>query len=97
MLYLNPIITTMTRENLPTDSDNKQNAINDSETKQKEQKQVVVPPSYDILEDLINRMIDDYEDYRGNDEQWCYDVREVIHNFKKEIERIEAETVIPLF
>ena len=56
MLYLNPIITTMTKEKLPTDSDNKQNAINDSETKQKEQKQVVVPPSYDILEDLINRM-----------------------------------------
>ena len=56
MLYLNPIITTMTRENLPTDSDNKQNAINDSETKRKEQKQVVVPQSYDILEDLINRM-----------------------------------------
>ena len=27
MLYLNPIITTMTRENFPTDSDNKQNAI----------------------------------------------------------------------
>lgn len=48
-------------------------------------------------EDLINRMIDDYDDYRGNDEQWCYDVREVIHNFKEEIERIEAETVIPLF
>ena len=46
----------MTEENLHTDSDNKQNAINDSETKQKEQKQVVVPPSYDILEDLINRM-----------------------------------------
>lgn len=56
MLYINPIITTMTKENLPTDSDNKQNPINDSETKQKEQKQVVVPPSYDILEDLINRM-----------------------------------------
>ena len=56
MLYLNPIITTMTKENLTIDSDNKQNAINDSETKQKEQKQVVVPPSYDILEDLINRM-----------------------------------------
>ena len=56
MSYLNPIITTMTRENLPTASENKQNAINDSETKQKEQKQVVVPPSYDILEDLINRM-----------------------------------------
>ena len=56
MLYLNPIITTMMRENLPTDSDNKQNAINDSETNRKEQKQVVVPPSYDILEDLINRM-----------------------------------------
>lgn len=52
---INPIIT-MTKENLHTDSDNKQNAINDSETKQKEQKQVVVPPSYDILEDLINRM-----------------------------------------
>ena len=48
-------------------------------------------------EDLITRMVDDYEDYRSNDEQWCYDVREVIHNFKKEIERIEAETVIPLF
>ena len=46
----------MTKENLTTDSNNKQNAINDSETKQKEQKQVVVPPSYDILEDLINRM-----------------------------------------
>ena len=56
MLYINPITTTMTKENLPTDSDNKQNAINDSETKQKEQKDVVVPPSYDILEDLINRM-----------------------------------------
>lgn len=56
MLYINPIITTMTKENLPTDSDNKQDAINDSETKQKEQKDVVVPPSYDILEDLINRM-----------------------------------------
>ena len=56
MLYLNPIITIMTKEKLTTDSDNKQNAINDSETKQKEQKQVVVPPSYDILEDLINRM-----------------------------------------
>ena len=56
MLYLNPIITTMTKENFSTDSDNKQNAINDSETKQKEQKQVIVPPSYDILEDLINRM-----------------------------------------
>ena len=56
MSYINPIITTMTKENLPTDSDNKQNAINDSETKQEEQKQVVVPPSYDILEDLINRM-----------------------------------------
>ena len=56
MLYINPIITTMTKENLPTDSDNKQNAINDSETKQKEQKDVVVPPSYDILEDIINRM-----------------------------------------
>lgn len=56
MLYLNPIITTMTKENYSIDSDNKQNAINDSETKQKEQKQVVVPPSYDILEDLINRM-----------------------------------------
>ena len=56
MLYLNPIITTMTKEKLPTDSDNKQNAINDSETKRKEQKQVVVHPSYDILEDLINRM-----------------------------------------
>ena len=56
MLYINPIITTMTKENLTTDRDNKQNAINDSETKQKEQKQVVVPPSYDILEDLINRM-----------------------------------------
>ena len=56
MLYINPIITTMTKENLTTDRDNKQNAINDSETKQKEQKDVVVPPSYDILEDLINRM-----------------------------------------
>ena len=56
MLYINPIITTMTKENYSTDSDNKQNAINDSETKQKEQKQVVVPPSYDILEELINRM-----------------------------------------
>lgn len=56
MLYINPIITTMTKENYSIDSDNKQNAINDSETKQKEQKQVVVPPSYDILEDLINRM-----------------------------------------
>ena len=56
MLYINPIITTMTKENYSTGSDNKQNAINDSETKQKEQKQVVVPPSYDILEDLINRM-----------------------------------------
>ena len=56
MSYLNPIITTMTKENLTTDRDNKQNAINDSETKQKEQKQVVVPPSYDILEELINRM-----------------------------------------
>ena len=56
MLYINPIITTMTKENLTTDSNNKQNAINDSETKQKEQKDVVVPPSYDILEDLINRM-----------------------------------------
>ena len=56
MSYINPIITTMTKENLHTDSDNKQNAINDSETKQKEQKQVVVPPSVDILEDLINRM-----------------------------------------
>lgn len=56
MLYINPIITTMTKENLTTDSDNKQNAINNPETKQKEQKQVVVPPSYDILEDLINRM-----------------------------------------
>ena len=56
MLYLNPIITTMTKENYSIDSDNKQNAINDSDTKQKEQKQVVVPPSYDILEDLINRM-----------------------------------------
>ena len=56
MLYINQIITTMTKENLTIDSDNKQNAINDSETKQKEQKQVVVPPSYDILEDLINRM-----------------------------------------
>lgn len=56
MLYINPIITTMTKENLTTDRDNKQNAINDSETKQKEQKQFVVPPSYDILEDLINRM-----------------------------------------
>lgn len=56
MLYINPIITTMTKENLTTDRDNKQNAINDSDTKQKEQKDVVVPPSYDILEDLINRM-----------------------------------------
>ena len=56
MLYVKPINTTMTRENLTTDSENKQNAINDSETKQKEQKQVVVHPSYDILEDLINRM-----------------------------------------
>lgn len=56
MLYINPIITTMTKENLTTERYNKQNAINDSETKQKEQKQVVVPPSYDILEDLINRM-----------------------------------------
>ena len=56
MLYINPIITTMTKENYSTDSDNKQNAINDSETKQKEQKQVVVHQSYDILEDLINRM-----------------------------------------
>ena len=56
MLYINPIITTMTKENYSIDSDNKQNAINDSETKQKEQKHVVVPPSYDILEDLINRM-----------------------------------------
>ena len=56
MLYLNPIITTMTKENYSIDSDNKQNAINDSDTKQKKQKQVVVPPSYDILEDLINRM-----------------------------------------
>ena len=56
MLYINPIITTMTKENYSIDSDNKQNTINDSETKQKEQKDVVVPPSYDILEDLINRM-----------------------------------------
>ena len=56
MLYLNPIATTMTKENYSIDSDNKQNTINDSETKQKEQKDVVVPPSYDILEDLINRM-----------------------------------------
>ena len=56
MLYINQIITTMTKENYSINSDNKQNAINDSETKQKEQKQVVVPPSYDILEDLINRM-----------------------------------------
>ena len=56
MLYINPIITTMTKENYSIDSDNKQNAINDSETKQKEQKQVVVPPSYDILEELIIRM-----------------------------------------
>ena len=56
MLYINQIITTMTKENYSIDSDNKQNAINDSDTKQKEQKQVVVPPSYDILEDLINRM-----------------------------------------
>ena len=56
MSYLNPIITTMTKENYSIDSDNKQNVINDSETKQKEQKQVVVPPSYDILEELINRM-----------------------------------------
>ena len=46
----------MTKENYSIDSDNKQNAINDSDTKQKKQKQVVVPPSYDILEDLINRM-----------------------------------------
>lgn len=56
MSYINPIITTMTKENYSIDSDNKQNAINDSETKRKEQKQVVVPPSYDILEELINRM-----------------------------------------
>lgn len=56
MSFINPIITAMTKENYSIDSDNKQNAINDSETKQKEQKQVVVPPSYDILEDLINRM-----------------------------------------
>ena len=56
MSYINQIITTMAKENLTNDSDNKQNAINDSETKQKEQKDVVVPPSYDILEDLINRM-----------------------------------------
>ena len=46
----------MTKGNYSIDSDNKQDAINDSETKQKEQKQIVVPPSYDILEDLINRM-----------------------------------------
>ena len=57
MSYINPIITTiMTKENFPADSDNKQNAINDSETKQKEREHVSVPPSYDILEDLINRM-----------------------------------------